>query len=462
MLGDWAANGHGPLARRLAHALRVAINAGLLSSGVLLPPERGLASALAVSRSTVTAALDELRGDGLVVSRQGHGTRIVGPGTRALLGARVGMHYVDTGDGINLAVANPPDASHLPELSITTADLMAWGSGHGLEPLGLPALREAIARRHTAAGLMTEAGQIHVTNGAHHAIGVAIDALVAPGKPVIVDELNYPGLFDLLDHHRARTVGLASDAAGPDPHALERLLRRERPPVVFLQGGVVNPTGIVIGPARRRALAEVLDRHPDAVVVEDRTLVGLAFDDPPQPALASLCRRAPVITVESISKITLASLRVGWLRAPVPLLERLAQTRITTDLGTSVASQILTLQLLDRIDEIAAVRRATLRAIVGHATGRLRAELPEWSFDQPQGSSGIWVHLPIADSLPYTQVALRHGVQVAPGHVQIAGGEASPFLRVCVDRTQPFVDEGLDRLGRAWDEFTARRPRESA
>ena len=38
----------------------------------------------------------------------------------------------------------------------------------------------------------------------------------------------------------------------------------------------------------------------------------------------------------------------------------------------------------------------------------------------------------------------------------------SPFLRICVDRTQPFVDEGLDRLGRAWDEFTARRPRASA
>jgi DNA-binding transcriptional MocR family regulator len=338
---------------------------------------------------------------------------------------------------------------------------MAWGSGHGLEPLGLPALREAVARRHTAAGLMTEAGQIHITSGAHHAIGVTIDALVAPGEAVVVDELNYPGLFDLLDHHRARTVGLGSDGAGPDPHALDRRLRAERPPVVFLQGGVVNPTGIVIGPARRRALAEVFDRHPGTVVVEDRTLVGLAFGSPPQPELATLCRRAPVITVESISKIALAGLRVGWLRAPVTLTERLAQSRITTDLGTSVASQILTLQLLDRLDDVAATRRATLEVIVRHATSRLRAELPDWSFEEPQGSSGIWVRLPISDSVPYTQVALRHGVQVAPGHVQVAGGDASPFLRICVDRTQPFVDEGLDRLGRAWDEFAA-RPRASA
>ena len=163
---------------------------------------------------------------------------------------------------------------------------------------------------------------------------------------------------------------------------------------MFLQGGVVNPTGIVIGPARRRALAEVFDRHPGTVVVEDRTLVGLAFGSPPQPELATLCRRAPVITVESISKIALASLRVGWLRAPVTLTERLAQSRITTDLGTSVASQILTLQLLDRLDDIAATRRTTLEAIVRHASSRLRAELPDWSFEEPHGSSGIWVRLP--------------------------------------------------------------------
>ena len=317
LLGDWAANGHGPLARRLAHALRVVINAGLLPSGVLLPPERRLAAALAVSRSTVTAAVDELRGDGLVVSR-GRGTApgSWAPATARLLGARVGMHYVDTGDGINLAVANPPDASHLPELTLTTADLMAWGSGHGLEPLGLPALREAVARRHTAAGLMTEAGQIHITSGAHHAIGVTIDALVAAGRgrggrraqlPRTVRPPRPPSGADGRPRLGQRRPG-PSRPRPPDP--------RERPPVVFLQGGVVNPTGIVIGPARRRALAEVFDRHPGTVVVEDRTLVGLAFGSPPQPELATLCRRAPVITVESISKIALASLRVGGPRVP--------------------------------------------------------------------------------------------------------------------------------------------------
>ncbi len=47
--------------------------------GTALPPERLLAEALAVSRSTLVAALDRLRAEGLIISRQGSGTRVTGP-----------------------------------------------------------------------------------------------------------------------------------------------------------------------------------------------------------------------------------------------------------------------------------------------------------------------------------------------------------------------------------------------
>src|SRR4051794_16270764 len=79
LLGDWAARGSGSLAGRLAFALRSRILADLLPPGAVLPPERPLAEALAVSRSTLVAALDLLRSEGLVASRQGSGTRVAGP-----------------------------------------------------------------------------------------------------------------------------------------------------------------------------------------------------------------------------------------------------------------------------------------------------------------------------------------------------------------------------------------------
>jgi len=74
-LGAWS-EGPGPLHRKLGDAVRRAIEQGLLVAGERLPAERELATRLAVSRSTVVTALDALRAEGLLESRQGSGTRV--------------------------------------------------------------------------------------------------------------------------------------------------------------------------------------------------------------------------------------------------------------------------------------------------------------------------------------------------------------------------------------------------
>src|SRR5215510_10070163 len=75
ILGMWS-DGPGPLHRKLSDALRSAAEEGRLRPGERLPSERDLAGRLAVSRSTVVAAYDTLRADGVVESRQGSGTRV--------------------------------------------------------------------------------------------------------------------------------------------------------------------------------------------------------------------------------------------------------------------------------------------------------------------------------------------------------------------------------------------------
>src|SRR5829696_2241328 len=75
VIGRWS-DGPGPLHRKLSDALRNAVRRGRLPVGERLPSERELATRLAVSRSTVVTAYDTLRGEGLVESRQGSGTRV--------------------------------------------------------------------------------------------------------------------------------------------------------------------------------------------------------------------------------------------------------------------------------------------------------------------------------------------------------------------------------------------------
>ncbi|HEX2574960.1 MAG TPA: PLP-dependent aminotransferase family protein [Aquihabitans sp.] len=457
VLGDWSAEGHGGLARRLAFALREAITSGILEGGTRLPPERHLASLLSVSRSTVTAALDELRGEALLASRQGRGTEVVGTVDAGQAGQRVMGHFASRGSGIDLAAVVPTEGAHLPAMAIRTEDLLA--ARGQLEPHGLSPLREALAARHTRLGRITEPGQIQVTHGAHHAIALTLDALVAPGIAVAVEDPSYPGILDVIDHRRARAVAIPSDGGGPDPQALAALLRRDRPAVVYLQTGVHNPTGRLIGSARRRALAAALDEHGDAVVLEDNTLADLATGGRTGPGLDTLCRVAPVVTVESLSKVAWAALRIGWLRAGGVVAERISRVRVANDLGPSVPSQLLALQLLPHLDAMAEQRRAALAVATGHAVERLAADLPEWTVAQPHGSSALWPELPVADATPFVALARRHGVHVTPGSAHVVGAGPDPHLRFCVDRPVGHVDEGIDRLAAAWRDHQARGAR---
>ncbi len=73
LLEDWS-SGSGPLYKQLADAIRQLIDVGDLRPGTRLPSERALASTLAVSRSTVVAALDHLKQIGYLDSASGSGT----------------------------------------------------------------------------------------------------------------------------------------------------------------------------------------------------------------------------------------------------------------------------------------------------------------------------------------------------------------------------------------------------
>src|SRR6202034_2321793 len=101
-LGRWS-SGRGPLPVLLAARLRRLIDEGELPPGEPLPPDRALAAALAVGRSTVVAAYDLLRHDGRVIRRQGSGTRVGGAGPAGPLQTTsepMFLHLLEPRDGV--------------------------------------------------------------------------------------------------------------------------------------------------------------------------------------------------------------------------------------------------------------------------------------------------------------------------------------------------------------------------
>lgn len=468
LLDGWAAVGHGTLPRRLAHALRRAVHAGVLPAGWRIPPERRLAGELAVSRATITEALDELRREGLVSSTQGRGTFVAGGATTSRVGTRVADH-LSGGRGIDLATGNPPDLSHLPPVEVDMSMLTADGGGPGMWAVGLPAMREAIAALYCRGGFtgpprVTGPEQIHVTSGAHQAISLLVAGLVGRGGTVALAHFNYPGIYDILDGCDARPVAVRTDKAGMLPESLEQVIVENRPAALYIQSGAHNPTGRVTPPGRLRALASIADRH-DLAVIEDNTLAPLTFaagrpsNMSSPPAMRDLCRAANVVSVGSLSKACWAGLRIGWICGPEPLVERTMYHRLALDLGPSAPSQLLAMGLLPHLDEIVVERQRRLEEVVGFGVEHLVAVIPEAVVERPHGGCVLWTEFPVADTGPLVQLARRHGVQVAPGSISVPGRVPGPFVRISVDRPVDLVREGLDRLGRAWREFTAAAPR---
>lgn len=75
---------HGPLAGRLRNALAGALEGGALSPGEALPSEREMAERFDVSRSTLRQSLKDLAQMGLLATRPGMGTVVLGRIPKAL------------------------------------------------------------------------------------------------------------------------------------------------------------------------------------------------------------------------------------------------------------------------------------------------------------------------------------------------------------------------------------------
>jgi DNA-binding transcriptional MocR family regulator len=462
LIGTWSA-GAGPLYARLARALEAAVARGELPAGDVLPTERELARRLSVSRTTVVGAYGALKEAGLLGSRQGRGTWVAGPpearpSPGLAFSAELYGGLLGGGSGlIELTAACPPPTSLVSEVlaGLSRAELAADLAGPGYLPAGTAAMRERVAERMTGDGLPTRVEQVLMTTGSHQGVGLAAALLGAPGASVLVEEATYPGALDILRGAGMRPIAVPLDAGGVVCEALEGLLDRVRPAFVYLVPVYQNPTGSVLSASRARRVAELSARYR-VPVVEDLALRDLRLDERPLPSPVAAHGPDPgSVVLGTTSKVLWAGLRIGWMRAERPVVERLMRLKIVADMGSSVLSQTLAAALLPRIDEAVAERRAFLRERLAVLTGALGRRIPEWTWEAPRGGCTLWVRMPGGDARAFRQVAQRYGVNVVPGQVLSAEGRHEDRLRIPFVHEPPVIEEAVRRLAAAWEAYAS-------
>jgi DNA-binding transcriptional MocR family regulator len=449
ILGRWHAGRGVPDYAALAGAVRALLSDGRLALGVRLPAERELAAALGISRTTVTAGYRLLRETGHLTSRRGAGSWTAMPA-----GARVGTSGIwapgSAPDMIDLGCA----ALDAPPQLIAAAteaceDLPRYLGDAGYHPAGLIELRGAIARAYAARGVPTSPDQIMITNGVQHALDLAVRLLVGVGQPILVESPTYPNALVGFAGRRARVLTHGMSAGGWDGELLLDAVRRDRPRAAYLIPEFQNPTGHLMPVGLRERLPAVAHTAGTDLII-DESFVDLWLDgDPVPPPVAAFDRHARVLSIGGMSKPFWGGLRIGWIRAAAPLVQRLAAVRVGVDMAGPVLDQLVAARLLAHRDEVIAQRRERLRGQRDRLTAALRERLPEWHFRVPDGGVCLWAELDEPVSSVLCRAGVSYGVRLAPGPRFGVDGTLERFLRLPFTLPERDLVEAVDRIAQA-------------
>jgi len=450
LLGQWHSlpgRHRSPDYAALAGAIRGLLTDSRLALGVRLPAERELAESLGVSRTTVTAAYRSLRETGHLTSRRGAGSWTTLPNGHRV--ASSGLWTPDDDlDMIDMGVAASAGPVELvPAARAAADDLPRFLGSAGYHPTGLMELRDAVAAGYTGRGVPTSAEQILITSGTQQALDLVLRLSVPAGAAVLVESPTYPNALAALSARRARISTHGLDATGGwDGEMLLGALRQIRPRLAYVIPEFQNPTGHLMPVELRERLAAAAHATGTELVV-DESFVDLPLDGTTvPPPVAVFDRHSRVVSIGGMSKAYWGGLRIGWVRASAPLVQRLAALRVGVDMASPVLEQLVAVHLLRDAATIVAARRAQLSFRRDALVAALGEHLPEWRFTVPVGGVTLWAELdgPISSAL--SRAAEDVGVRLAPGPRFGLDGTLERFVRLPFTLAADDLTEAIRRI----------------
>jgi GntR family transcriptional regulator / MocR family aminotransferase len=476
-------SGPGPVFLRIARGVADDVRRGRLRSGDALPGTRVLADALGVNRNTVVAAYRELAAEGWATARPGGGTYVAEsmPEPRPRAAARA-LHpeSVARAPHFALSASAPPAlaapypkgtlvmAGGVPDVRLLPVDLVARALRRALtargahdalgygDPRGDPRLRAAIADLvREVRGVPARPEQVLVTRGSQMALGLVARALAGAAGAIAVEAIGYPSAWEAFRSAGARLVPIPVDARGLDVDVLAAAARRERLHAVYVTPHHQYPTTVTLAPGRRTALLDLARRERFALIEDDYDHE-LHYEGRPVLPLASADVHGSVVYVGTLSKVLAPGLRLGYVVAPTPLIERLARERFVVDrqgdhIGERAAAELIedgtVMRHVRRMRRVYAGRRDRLVELLESALGD-RVEVT-----RPSGGLALWMRVRAAPStvVEWEEQALAHGVAFVAGERLAFDRRPLPFARLGF---APLDDgearEAVTRLSRAF------------
>jgi GntR family transcriptional regulator/MocR family aminotransferase len=443
-----------------------------------LPPTRELATALRVSRSTVTVAYESLLAEGFATSHTGSGTFVSHhletkrPASKTRRSTVRAIRVRGVWETIPLPTfflraarfdfrAGLPDASLFPHRAWRRVVAHALRSGEmaaGVyeNPAGNWDLRAAIARHiGISRSVSGSPDDIIVTNGTQQALDIIARVLLEPGDVVAVEKPGYRPPRDLFKALGARVIGVPVDSEGLVVAALPAEAR-----IVHVTPSHQFPLGMAMSLSRRRALLAWADRN-NAIVVEDDYDSEFRFGGRPLEPLQTIDSTGRVVYVGTFSKTLLPALRLAFMVVPPSLREAAHKAKFVTDWHTATIAQSALAQFIDEGAFARHIRRVSRTYSERHEilTAEIKRNFSDY-LDLVPSSTGLHIaaYARRASVDDINAIALRaFDLGVA---VQSFPLEGEPQVGImlgygAIETAQ--IAEGLRRLRRCFDERISRR-----
>lgn len=478
--------GRTPLWRQVVEGVQRLVEDGTLAPTTRLPPTRVLADRLAVNRSTVLRAYQELWALGYLESR---------PGSYSTIRRRMrpaGAPLEATGSALDWERLAAPAANLVfadlrrfsaAEPSPGAVDFSGLAADRSLAPVeefrravnavlreegrrlldygspaGLQPLRDAVAWRLRTHGVAVTGDEVMITCGAQHGLDLILRLLAPAGSTVVVERPTYSAAIPLLGLHGATVVEVPMKADGMDLDILEQELDRRRPALVYTVPTFHNPTGITTSQVHRERLLALAERH-GFPIVEDGFEEEMKYFGRLVLPIKSMDTSGAVVYLGTFSKVLFPGLRVGWIAAPQDCIARLTAINRFAALSSPPLAQAVLARLcresrfeahLRRVHTAYRKRMAVLlRCLREHLDGQ------RVGWTQPCGGYTLWVTVrgcPVAEAELLARLR-SHGVLAAPGSTFFASPDAGVHFRLSISNLdEPAIESGIARLGRALTE----------
>jgi len=319
-------------------------------------------------------------------------------------------------------------------------------------------LRSFLAQRLSSETLSVKPENIMIVTGSQQALDLIARVFVNEHDRVILENPTYLGMLQTLRPYDLVYLPVTTDDDGMRIEAIPELLRQQ-PKLMYVVPNYQNPQGTTLVKERRLELIHMLEPYP-VPLVEDNPYSELCYSGEIEPSLMELDAQilgirelnGRVIYIGTFSKILSPGLRVGWIAAPLPVIDKLVEAKQSTDLHTSTFVQYIINEVVRDgfLESHIAKLRTTYRERRDIMLAAMENYFPEeirWS--HPAGGLFLMVYMPqYLDAQELLQEAMAYKVAFVPGVDFHVGNTGHNTFRLNFSHeSPPMIEEGIKRLG---------------